>query len=103
MLAALTTPADRKISTVAPAPVGGTRRATATFPIGARFPRRSSQVFEVGQRAAASAPVFPVGAKFPRRTDSDVIAYLTEQLAGSGTRFTSTRRIHPVGAKFPRH
>ena len=102
MLAAPTMPADLKISTAVSARVGGSRRTTATFPIGARFPRRTAGTFQVEQRATASAPVFPLGAKFPRRTETDVIAYLTGQLAHAGSTITSTRRRQPIGARFPR-
>lgn len=105
MLAALTMPADSKIGASGPASVGGSRSATATFPIGPRIPRRTGQarVFINDRHATSSAPVFLLCAKFRRRTDKDVIAKLTRQLASTGRKVTSTRRIHPAGARLPRY
>lgn len=86
---------------------GGYRRVLTTFPVGARFPRRtaaqqSAYLAESRVAATRTAPVFPVGARFPRRTESDALAYLAAQVASLDTAVTAPRRIYPVGARFPR-
>ena len=51
-------------------------------------------------RAPRSRTTFPVGARFPRRTAADVLGYLAElELRGEPVR--STGQVRPIGARFP--
>lgn len=105
MSPAVISPVDLPTTGAVAAPIGGSGRRTSAFPVGARFPRWTADQLTAPRsepRVASDGPDFPLGARFRRRTESDVIAYLTAQLAAADTTIISTRRIYPVGARFPR-